>query len=242
MDTMASTIFHPAAERGHVDHGWLNAWHSFSFASWHDPRKMHFGALRVLNDDTIAGGMGFGTHPHNNMEIITIVLEGELEHRDSMGNSGVIHPNEVQVMSAGTGVTHSEFNHNPTTDCRLFQLWVFPNRRNVTPRYDQHKFSPEERKDKLQLLVSPMDTEDGGMKIYQEAWIYRAQLSAGNSITHQLHSENHGAYILNVNGQFTAADKQLNRRDAVGIADTEMIVIEASEDSDILIVEVPLEF
>lgn len=240
--TEATTIFHPADERGHQDHGWLNTYHSFSFASWHNPRKMHFGALRVLNDDTIAGGMGFGRHPHDNMEIITIVLEGELEHKDSMGNSGVIHPNEVQVMSAGTGITHSEFNHNPDTDCSLFQLWIFPNRRNVTPRYDQHTFSPSERADQLQMLVSPMDSDDSGLKIYQEAWIYRANLAAGNTLTHKLHSENHGAYILNVSGTLSVQERELAHRDAIGITHADMIIMNASHDSDILLIEVPLEF
>jgi len=235
-------IFHPASERGHLDHGWLNTYHSFSFASWHEPRKMHFGALRVLNDDTIAGGMGFGRHPHDNMEIITIVLEGELEHKDSMGNTGVIHPNEVQVMSAGTGITHSEFNHNPDTACSLFQLWIFPNKRNVVPRYDQHTFSANDRNEILQMLVSPMESEDEGLKIYQDAWIYRAKLSAGNTITHDLHSKNHGAYVFAIDGSFAAFDKQLSARDAVGISDTDTITLTASKASDILIIEVPMEF
>ena len=166
---MAKIIFHPADKRGHANHGWLDAHHSFSFASWYDPTKVHFGALRVLNDDIVDGGMGFGKHPHDNMEIITIVLDGKLEHKDSMGHAQQIIPNEVQVMSAGSGVTHSEYNPDPDKKTNLLQTWIFPNKKNVTPRYDQKMFPPEDRLNKLQTIVSPVDNTDEGMKINQDA-------------------------------------------------------------------------
>lgn len=235
-----NTIFHPASKRGHIDHGWLDTYHSFSFASWHDAAKVHFGALRVLNDDTITGGTGFGMHPHDNMEIVTVVLEGELEHKDSMGNTGVIHANEVQVMSAGTGIFHSEYNHNLDTKCSLFQLWIFPNKRSVTPRYDQRKYDPLERENTLRMLVSPMESDEPGLKIYQQAWIYRAALASGKSVKLDLHTEDHGAYILNVEGAITAGGKQLGRRDAAGVTGMDAVEITASQDSDMLVIEVPM--
>lgn len=237
---MAKTIFHPADKRGHANHGWLDAHHSFSFAGWYDPNKIHFGALRVLNDDIVDGGEGFGKHPHDNMEIITIVLDGALEHKDSMGHTQAIMPGEVQVMSAGTGVHHSEYNHNANKKVNLLQTWIFPNKKNVTPRYDQKMFAAEERINKLQALVSPIDNDDAGLKINQNAWIYRTTLESGKSITHQLHSEDNGAYIFVITGKVTANGQQLNKRDAAGISETESIEITAGADSDVLILEVPM--
>jgi redox-sensitive bicupin YhaK (pirin superfamily) len=237
---MANIVFHPANERGHADHGWLNAHHSFSFAGYHDPEKIHFGALRVLNDDIVAGGMGFGKHPHDNMEIITIILDGALEHQDSMGHKQAIHPNEVQVMSAGTGVFHSEYNHHPDKKVNLLQIWLFPNKRNVEPRYDQRLFAPEERANVLQGLVSPIDNEDPGLKIHQDAWIYRSNLEAGKSLTHTLHDSKNGVYAFMINGTASINGKELGKRDAIGISGEESVEIKAGADSDVLLLEVPM--
>jgi len=237
---MAKTIFHPADKRGHAKHGWLDAHHSFSFANWYDPTKIHFGALRVLNDDIIDGGQGFGRHPHDNMEIITIVLDGALEHKDSMGHTQQIIPNEVQVMSAGTGITHSEYNPDPNKKANLLQTWIFPDRKNVEPRYGQKMFPAEERVNKLQALVSPIDNEDPGLKIHQAAWIYRTTLESGKSITYKMHSKQHGAYIFLIDGKTNVDQQELNKRDALGISDTDSFEIKASEKSDVLILEVPM--
>ncbi|MES2701301.1 MAG: pirin family protein [Bacteroidota bacterium] len=237
---MANTVFHPADKRGHANHGWLDAHHSFSFASWYDPSKTHFGALRVLNDDIVAGGQGFGKHPHDNMEIITIVLDGTLEHKDSMGHTQQIVPNEVQVMSAGTGVHHSEYNPDAHKAANLLQTWIFPKEKGVTPRYDQATFAPEGRVNELQALVSPMGTDDAGLKIHQDAWIYRTAVSGGRSVGHRLHTEGHGAYIFVITGKVTVGDQVLGRRDALGISKAEAFEIVANEDSDVLILEVPM--
>lgn len=239
---MAKTIFHPASERGHANHGWLNAHHSFSFASYNDPSKVHFGALRVLNDDIVAPGMGFGKHPHDNMEIITIVLRGALEHQDSMGHTEAIHENEVQVMSAGTGVFHSEYNHNKDKDVNLLQIWIFPEKKNVKPAYGQRVFAPTDRINKLQILVSPVDKNDEGLKINQQSWIYRTNLQKGNSLQHSLHTVKHGTYIFVIEGSIMVSDQMLNNRDAIGISETDKIKITAEADSDFIILEVPMVF
>lgn len=237
---MAKTVFHPANERGHADHGWLNAHHSFSFAEYHDPSKVHFGALRVLNDDIVAPGMGFGRHPHDNMEIITIVLRGALEHKDSMGHAEAIHENEVQVMSAGTGVYHSEYNHYKDRDVNLLQIWLFPEKRNIQPRYDQKIFPAEGRLNTLQALVSPIDKDDEGLKINQQAWIYRTSLQQGKSLQHMLHTGGHGVYIFVIGGSISADGNTLNRRDAIGISGTDSVTLTATADSDVIILEVPM--
>jgi len=237
---MATTIFHPADKRGHADHGWLNAHHSFSFAGYYDPQKVHFGALRVLNDDIIAGGMGFGRHPHDNMEIITIALEGALAHKDSMGHEQVIYPDDVQVMSAGSGITHSEYNHDPKQPANILQTWIFPNKENVKPRYDQRNFDRAGRLNQLQTIVSPIDREDEGMKIHQDAWMYRATLEAGRSLTLKAHSADHGFYIFLIDGAVNAGGQQLGKRDAVGISDAETVDISSTAQSELLIFEVPV--
>ena len=237
---MAKTIIHAADKRGHANHGWLDAHHSFSFASWYDPAKIHFGALRVLNDDIVQGGMGFGRHPHDNMEIITIVLEGALEHKDSMGHTQQIVPDEVQVMSAGSGITHSEYNPDATNRANLLQTWIFPNEKNVQPRYDQRTFPAGERINNLQALVSPIGKEDAGLKIHQDAWIYRTTLEEGKSLTHTLHSKGHGAYIFVIDGKVTIGEQALGKRDALGISETDTFDISADKTSDVLIFEVPM--
>jgi redox-sensitive bicupin YhaK (pirin superfamily) len=237
---MSDTIFHPANERGHADHGWLNAHHSFSFAGYHDPEKVHFGVLRVLNDDIVSGGMGFGKHPHDNMEIITIVLDGALEHKDSMGHTEALHPNEVQVMSAGSGITHSEYNHHRDKKLNLLQIWIFPDKRNVEPRYGQTVFDAAERINKLQTLVSPIDKDDAGLKIHQDAWIYRTTLQAGKSLQHTMHSDKHGLYTFLIDGKVNVNGNELGKRDAVGLKHINVVDITAETDSDILLLEVPM--
>jgi redox-sensitive bicupin YhaK (pirin superfamily) len=233
-------IQHPASTRGGADHGWLKARHSFSFGGWHDPSRIHFGMLRVLNDDLVAPGAGFGKHPHDNMEIITIPLTGALKHEDSTGGQGVIKPGEVQVMSAGTGVFHSEMNASSSQPVTLFQIWIIPNRRDVEPRYDQRAFSEEDRVGKWQTLISPMDTDGEGIKIHQDAWISRATITDGGTLDYTLHRKGHGVYLMLVEGAVTIADKTMWRRDALGITDADRIEIKATDPSDVLVIEVPM--
>ncbi len=237
---MANIVFHAADKRGHANHGWLNAHHSFSFANYYDPAKVHFGMLRVLNDDIVAPGMGFGKHPHDNMEIITIVLDGTLEHADNMGHTETIVPNEVQVMSAGTGVYHSEYNHSKDKPVNLIQSWIFPNKKAVKPRYDQTSFAPEDRINRLQTLVSPIDNADPGLKIHQDAWIYRTTLEAGNTLTLTPHSKQHGFYIFMLDGSVKAGDQLLGKKDALGISDIDAVTLSGVDTGDVLIYEVPM--
>lgn len=237
---MEKVIIHKAGARGHADHGWLNAYHSFSFAGYHDPEKVHFGMLRVLNDDTVSQGMGFGKHPHDNMEIITIVLEGALEHKDSMGHTQAIHPDEVQVMSAGSGVFHSEYNHNRDKKVNLLQIWIFPDKRNVEPRYDQKLFPAEERINKLQTLVSSIDGTDDGLKIHQDARIYRTNLEEGKSLSHTVKGSHHGVYAFVIDGSVDINGRQLDKRDALGISCVEQLDIKAMANTDLLLIEVPM--
>ena len=235
------TVFHPENSRGHADHGWLLAKHSFSFASWQNRERMNFGALRVLNDDSIAGGKGFGQHPHDNMEIITIPLEGALRHEDSMGHSEVIHAGEVQVMSAGSGVYHSEFNASPSEKITLFQLWIFPNKQQVKPRYDQISYDFNDAKDKFLQLVSP-NKDDAGTWIYQNAWISIVDLSHEHSLNYSLHLPNNGVYIIAIEGEHQIGEQTLNKRDAIGISECETIHINNIQSGRLLLVEVPMIF
>lgn len=236
------TILHKAEDRGHASHGWLQANHSFSFANYFDRDKMQFGALRVLNDDSIAPKMGFGTHPHDNMEIITIPLSGILKHRDNMGQDWQpVLTGEVQVMSAGTGVQHSEINGSVEEVLNLFQIWIIPNKRNVSPRYDQKAFDPNARKNKLQTLVtSHASPHEGSLKIHQDAVLSRIDLSKGMSFDYQLQSPNHGVYVMTIEGALQIEDKILHKRDALGITETDKFTIEASEVAEILFIEVPM--
>jgi len=235
------TIYHSASSRGNANHGWLNARHSFSFASWYNPDRVHFGALRVLNDDIVAKGAGFGTHPHDNMEIITIPLSGSLKHQDSMGNSSVIKAGEIQVMSAGTGIQHSEFNPSHSEDLNLFQIWIFPNKRNVEPRYDQFEIDTFKMKDQFLQLVSP-DKNDEGTWIHQNAWINMAKLESKKEITYNLHSSENGVYFMNVDGQFEINGQKLDERDALGVWETNNVEINVIKPGRILALEVPMEF
>lgn len=232
---------YPASERGHADHGWLKANHSFSFAQWYNPERMHFGALRVLNDDTVAPGMGFGTHPHDNMEIITIPLFGAVSHRDSMGNEGTIPAGEVQVMSAGTGVTHSEFNRNQNAELKLFQIWIIPNERNVTPRYDQFKIDPFSHQNRFAQLISP--NKDGeGIWIHQDAYIHMATLEEGKTLEYQSKGENHGLFVMNIHGLISSEGYELSDRDALTAVGTGGLTFEAQQTSKFIVIEVPMTF
>lgn len=235
------TLIHRAENRGHANHGWLNAKHSFSFAHWFDPSKINFGALRVLNDDEVAGGMGFGKHPHDNMEIITLVQEGALEHRDSMGNGSVMRPNDVQVMSAGTGVFHSEMNALKDQAVKLFQIWVFPDKNNVTPRYDQRTFSPEGRKNQWQEIIKPDTQSNGqGIFIHQQAWFNLADLNHNHELTYTSQKQGNGAYIFVIEGEIEVGGEQLKKRDAIGITEYNQVVIKAKSDARILVMDVPM--
>lgn len=233
--------FHPEKTRGHADHGWLVAKHSFSFASWQNRHRMHFGALRVLNDDSVAAGMGFGKHPHENMEIITIPLEGALQHEDSMGHSAIIKAGEVQVMSAGSGIYHSEFNASSSDKISLFQLWIFPNKQEVTPRYDQISYNIAEAKDLFLQLVSP-DKTDAGSWIYQDAWISIIDLSKETTIDYALHLQNNGVYIMAIEGEHTIEDQLITKRDALGISECDTITIKNLQPGRLLLIEVPMIF
>ena len=234
---MMKTVFHAANSRGHADHGWLNAKHSFSFASWHNPERIHFGMLRVLNDDIVAGGMGFGKHPHDNMEIITIPLAGSIQHEDSMGFSEVIHAGEVQVLSAGTGIYHSEYNPSPDQELNLFQIWIFPKQKQVEPRYAQRKYELNE--DTFTELVGP---EESGIStwIHQDAWLSMGAFKAGSSQEYQLKKQGNGIYLMLVEGQIKIGDQLLTQRDAIGISQTNQIHIEIEANAKILVIEVPM--
>ncbi len=237
---MTNTVLHKANSRGHADHGWLNAYHSFSFASWYNPDRVQFGMLRVLNDDTVAAGMGFGTHPHDNMEIITIPLEGDLAHKDSMGNAATIKTGDVQVMSAGTGIQHSEFNPNHDQHTKLFQIWVFPKYRNVTPRYQQITLDATEQKNNFAQILSPT-AEDAGVWIYQDAWFYLADFDADFSKKLALKKEGNGFYIMNIDGEIEVNGERLEKRDALGLWDTNEIEIKATTNAKFLVMEIPME-
>ena len=234
------TIVHKANERGHANHGWLNAYHSFSFANWYNPEKVQFGMLRVLNDDTIAAGMGFGTHPHDNMEIITIPLEGDLAHKDSMGNGTTIKSGDIQVMSAGTGIQHSEFNPNHNQHTKLFQIWLFPKYRNVEPRYQQITLDKSLEKNDFAQILSP-NPDDAGVWIHQDAWFYLSDFDADFSKKLSLKKEGNGFYIMNIEGEIEVNGEKLERRDAVGIWETNEIEIKANTAAKFLVMEIPME-
>jgi len=235
------TELHPAAERGHASHGWLNTYHSFSFATYFNPAREQFGCLRVLNDDTVAGGTGFDMHPHNNMEIVTIVLEGALKHRDSMGNTQVIASGEVQVMSAGTGLYHAEYNHSETADVKFFQLWIFPREKGMKPRYDQKLFPDQELKNQLLTLVTPeTNPSDDALWIHQDAYISMISLLKGSSFEYKTRIPGNGVFVFIIEGKSTVEGNQLERRDAIAISDTLSIQMKSIDDSKLLIIEVPI--
>lgn len=237
---MENTVFHPADSRGDANHGWLHSKHSFSFANYYNPERMHFGVLRVLNDDQVAPGMGFGAHPHDNMEIISIPLSGDLEHKDSMGNTTVIKNGDIQVMSAGTGIQHSEYNASKDKEVKFLQIWVFPNQQNVTPRYDQITLNPADRKNKLQQILSP-DAADAGVWIHQNAWFHLADFDKDHQETYQMKAAGNGLYVFNLKGNIKVGDTQLATRDGLGIWDTKEILITAESDAEFLLMEVPMQ-
>ena len=237
---MTDRILHKSESRGDADHGWLHSRHTFSFANYYDPERVHFGALRVLNDDYVAGGKGFGTHPHDNMEIISIPLEGDLEHKDSMGNVSVIKQGDVQAMSAGTGITHSEFNKNKDKPVKFLQIWVFPNKKNVTPRYDQITLDVTQRRNKFQQIVSP-SAGDEGVWIHQDAWFHLGKFDKGFLIDYTLKKSGNGVYAFIIKGDVTLNETSLNERDGLGIWNTDKISIRAdSPDAEVLLMEVPM--
>ena len=237
---MANTVLHKADTRGHADHGWLNSHHSFSFANYYNPERMHFGVLRVLNDDIVAPGRGFGTHPHDNMEIISIPLSGDLQHKDSMGNTTVIKQGDIQVMSAGTGVQHSEFNKNSDQEVRFLQIWLFPNKRSVAPRYDQISLDTGKLKNNLLQVLSP-NTDDDGVWIHQDAWFHLGQLDKDFKTEYALKNrEKNGVYAFVLDGDVTINGQVLSRRDGFGIWDTDKLEISAGSDAQLLLMEVPM--
>jgi quercetin 2,3-dioxygenase len=236
---MENSILHKAETRGHANHGWLQSYHTFSFANYHNPERMHFGVLRVLNDDTVAAGMGFGTHPHKNMEIISIPLEGDLEHKDSMGNTTVIRSGDIQIMSAGTGVHHSEYNKSKEVAVKFLQIWILPDSQGVQPRYDQITLKKEDRKNKFQQIVSP-NKEAEGIWIHQNAWFHLADFDKDFTADYAFKSKGNGLYIFNLKGELKVNEEVLNTRDGYGIWNTEIVKITANSDAEFLLMEVPM--
>jgi redox-sensitive bicupin YhaK (pirin superfamily) len=235
------TILHTSESRGIVNQGWLQARHSFSFANYYNPERMHFGVLRVLNDDIFGAGGGFGMHPHDNMEIITIPFEGALRHGDNMGNGGVVKRGDVQVMSAGTGIVHSEINDSEDAAVKLFQIWLFSNKRDVAPRYDQKTFDTTQRQNKFQLLVSP-DGANDSLWIHQDAWFWMGNFEASQKVNYTLQKPTNGAYLVLVEGEIVIDGVQMRRRDAIGITDAESFDIEVLQDgTEILIMDIPMQ-
>lgn len=239
-DSKMKVILHKANSRGGADHGWLKSQHSFSFASYYNPEKMGFGLLRVLNDDQIAPGTGFGTHPHQDMEIVSIPLSGGLKHKDSEGNETIIKDGEVQLMSAGTGVQHSEYNSSESEDTNFLQIWVMPENKGIKPRYDQKVFPIADRQDKWQLVVSPMDTDEAGVKINQQAYFSLIDLNQDKSVDYQIRSTKNGVYFFLINGELDIEGNQLETRDALGVEDFKSLSIKAKTASRLLAIEVPM--
>lgn len=237
---MAKTIMHKSETRGDANHGWLHSRHTFSFGNYYNPERMHFGALRVLNDDYVAEGMGFGTHPHDNMEIVSIPLEGDLEHKDSMGNVSVIKHGDVQVLSAGTGITHSEYNKNKDKPVKFLQIWVIPNKKNVTPRYDQITLDLNDRRNHFQQIVSP-NRDDEGVWVHQDAWFHLGTFDKGFSTDYSMKKNGNGVYAFIIKGEVTINGTPMNQRDGMGIWETDQFAVEVnSQDAEVLLMEVPM--
>jgi len=234
-----NTVLHKANTRGHANHGWLDTHHSFSFANYHNPERMHFGVLRVLNDDSVAAGRGFGTHPHDNMEIISIPLEGDLEHKDSMGTTAVIREGDVQVMSAGTGIFHSEYNKNQDKAVKFLQIWLFPREKNVQPRYDQIAIREVEKHNAFYQILSP-NKNDQGVWIHQDAWFNIGKFDAGNSDSYQVHKPGNGVYAFILEGNVSIEGQELGRRDGFGLWNIDRVHVKASSDAKVLLMEVPM--
>jgi len=233
------TVVHKANTRGHANHGWLDSYHTFSFANYFNPDRNQFGRLRVLNDDTVAPGRGFGTHPHDNMEIISIPLSGDLEHKDSMGNTAVIREGDVQVMSAGTGIFHSEYNRNADKAVQFLQIWVFPNKQQVEPRYDQVAISDFARQNELYQILSP-EKNSQGVWIHQDAWFHMGDLDEGTKVTYNVKKQGNGVYVFVLEGSVNIAGQDLDRRDGLGLWEADSFAIEAAADARVLLMEVPM--
>ena len=234
------SVVHKADTRGNANHGWLQSKHTFSFANYYNPERTNFGMLRVLNDDTVSEAQGFGTHPHRDMEIISIPLEGDLEHKDSMGTTAVIRQGDIQVMSAGSGIMHSEYNANKDKPVKFLQIWVFPNKKGVEPRYDQITLNLEDRKNKLQQILSP-NADDAGVWIHQNAWFSMTSLEKDTSLTYHLNDpKNNGVYAFIIEGQVTINDQSLDKRDGFGVWDINHLDIKADSATELLLMEVPM--
>jgi redox-sensitive bicupin YhaK (pirin superfamily) len=236
---MVQTTLHKADSRGAADHGWLKSFHTFSFANYYNTERIQFGALRVLNDDQVDGGRGFGEHPHDNMEIISIALEGSLQHEDSMGNVAVIEPGEIQVMSAGTGIYHKEFNKQGDKAVKFLQIWVFPNQRNVNPRYDQQKFNLDAQPNQFVQILSP-NANDDGVWIYQDAWFNMGRFTEDTTLNYSLNKKGNGVYVFVLKGKITVNNQEVDDRDGFGIWDTDQFSINASTGAEVLLMEVPM--
>src|SRR5476651_2095481 len=232
------TVLHKAATRGHANFGWLNSYQSFSFGNYYNPERIHFGALRVLNDDKVNAGMGFPKHPHDNMEIVSIPLSGDLHHQDSTGRDEIIRENDVQIMSAGSGIAHSEMNANKDKEVKFLQVWVFPKEKNIEPRYEQKTFDAADRQNKIVTVVAPDDAN--AVWINQDAWFSLGKFSKDLSVTYDLHKEENGVYVFVLNGNVTVNEQALETRDGLGVSETKSINIKADTDAEILLIEVPM--
>jgi len=237
---MSNSVIHRAESRGHAVHGWLDSHHTFSFASYYNPERLHFGVLRVLNDDIVQGGKGFDTHPHENMEIISIPLYGDLEHRDSIGNRSAIKEGDVQIMSAGTGVFHSEYNKNEKKPVNFLQIWIFPKEKNIAPRYDQKTFPKADRQNRFQTVVSADANDTSAVWINQDAWLSLGTFEKGTEASYKLHRNGNGIYLFVIEGSIAVNGDVLNRRDGCGIQDAQEITVKAEESSELLVIEVPM--
>ncbi|WP_394369453.1 pirin family protein [Fulvivirga lutea] len=234
------TVLHKAETRGHANHGWLDSHHTFSFANYYNPERVHFGVLRVLNDDIVAPSRGFGTHPHDNMEIVSIPLSGDLKHKDSMGNEAIIREGDVQVMSAGTGIFHSEFNANDDKEVRFLQIWVFPNKKNVEPRYDQISIRDVEKKNEFYQVLSP-NKDDQGVWVHQDAWFNLGKFDKGVETEYCLNKADNGVYAFILEGEVEINGQKLTKRDGLGISETDKLSVKATSDNArVLLMEVPM--
>lgn len=237
--TKMNKVIHRANTRGHADHGWLDTHHTFSFANYYNPERMHFGVLRVLNDDTVSAGRGFGTHPHDNMEIVSIPLKGDLEHKDSMGNVAVIKQGDIQVMSAGTGVHHSEYNRNRDQEVKFLQIWIFPNKKNVEPRYDQISITDIADENKFYQVLSP-SSKDQGVWIHQDAWFHLGSFKKGKDDEYTVKKAGNGVYLFVLDGEIEVDGEKLGKRDGMGMWNTDSVCVTASSDAEVLLMEVPM--
>ncbi|MBA2057381.1 pirin family protein [Psychrobacter cryohalolentis] len=233
------TIYHAADSRGNANHGWLKSKHTFSFANYHNPERMGFGALRVINDDFVIGGQGFGKHSHRDMEIISIPLSGKLGHGDNIGNNGIIETGEIQVMSAGTGITHSEMNGDDKEEVKFLQIWVIPNKMNVEPRYQQIRMDDILKPNEFNQVLSP-NADDAGVWIHQDAWFSMGDFDKGVTHTYQLKDPNNGVYVFVISGKAVVNGNTLDTRDGLGVWDTKNFTMDVIDDAKVLLMEVPM--